>query len=127
MPFLPMSGRTDGPAVTFAPSDSGQRGAMPGYEPDIAELSARITDLSLSGSHPSLQVRAHDGMNWTVELGDRIQTQRAGLSDRLLAPGDQIKIRGHRASGFGDRRIRALRLTVAGRDYELAPEACLDA
>ncbi|AUH32906.1 hypothetical protein CUV01_05435 [Paracoccus tegillarcae] len=66
-------------------------------------------------------------MNWTVELGDRNQTQRAGLNDKVVAPGDQIQIQGQRASGFGDRRIRASRLTVAGRPFDMCPERCVEA
>lgn len=127
MLFLKNSGRNRGPAMLFAPADSGQGRAWPGYESETTQLSAHITDLALSNSHPSLQVRARDGINWTVELGDRVSLLKAGLNDRMLVPGDQIAVMGHCAHEFGDFRIRALRLTVLGRDYNLAAEACLEA
>lgn len=127
MPNLSIPGRNRGPAVVFAPVDSARGAPLPGYEAELTQLDARITDLGLSGSRPSLQVRAHDGMNWTVELGDRAKTRDAGLTDHDAAPGDPVSIRGHRATGFGDWRIRAISLTIAGRDFALMPDACLDA
>lgn len=125
MPFFLMSGRNRSPAVCFAPSDSGQGASLPGYDAELTQLDAQITDLGFSSSHPSFQARAHDGSNWTVELGDRAQISRAGLTDRQAAPGDHVTIRGHRASGFGDRSIRAVNVTIAGREFALMPETCL--
>lgn len=127
MPFSPISGRICGTARLSAPSESQRGQSWQGYDDDVTQLDATITDLGLSNSHPSIQARARDGMNWTVELGDRGQIRRAGLSDRDVAPGDKIEIQGHRASGFGDRRIKVSRLTIAGRSYEFDTDACLEA
>lgn len=122
-----LRGRNCGPARLFAPADAADSRGWPGYEAETSQLDATITDLGLTSSLPSLQVRARDGMNWTVELGNRRQTESAGLTKSSAAPGDLITITGHKATGFGDRRIRAARLTIAGRRFDLSPEACLEA
>lgn len=122
-----LRGRCCGPVILFAPADAAESRGWPGYEAETSQFDATITDLGLTSSHPSLQVRAHDGMNWTVELGNRRQAEAAGLTRTSAAPGDLVKITGHKASGFGDRRIRAIKLTIAGRSFELSPESCLEA
>lgn len=127
MKFPPISGRACGAALLFAPSETQRGASWQGYDDDLTRLDATITDLGMSNSHPSLQARARDGMNWTVELGDREQIRRAGLSDRDVAPGDKVEIQGHRASEFGDRRIKVSRLTIAGRSFEFDSDAYLEA
>lgn len=120
MPFCPMPGRHRHPFL--APADAGA-GDWSGFEDELTRLDATITDLALSGSNPSLQVRARDGLNWTVELASRDRMLNAGLSDRLPAPGDAISVIGRQSRSTGDTHIRALRLTLGGRAYELYPEA----
>ncbi|MFV0302369.1 MAG: hypothetical protein ACK5IP_16125 [Paracoccus sp. (in: a-proteobacteria)] len=120
MPHCPMPGRHRHPLL--APADSGA-GDWSGFEDDLTSLDARITDIALSGRNPSLQVRARDGLNWTIELASRDRMLGAGLTERMAAPGDTVSVVGRQSRNTSDTHIRALRLTIGGRAYELYPEA----
>lgn len=120
MPHFPMPGRHRHPC--FAPADAGG-GDWSEFENELTSLDATITDLALSGRNPSLQVRARDGLNWTVELSSRDRMLGAGLTERLAGPGDAISVIGRQSRITSDTHIKALRLTISGRAYELFPEA----
>ncbi|TRW97404.1 hypothetical protein FNJ84_07770 [Paracoccus sp. M683] len=126
MPLFPICGRMSGPSCCHQPADTGRGQTWSGFDDEVTRLDATITDLGMSSGHPTFQVRAHDGMNWTVELGQKTRADKAGLTGRSVAPGDKVLITGHQASGFGDFRFKALRLTIAGRAFELYPEACVE-
>lgn len=92
---------------------------------DLMRLDGQITDVNVTGSDPTLQVRGPDGCNWTIELADRATNARLGLTRAALLPGDKIGLVGHRLPPFAEQRIKALTLTVEGRLFDLAPEpAC---
>lgn len=91
-------------------------------EADIIRLEATVTDNYIAGSDPTLQVRARDGVNWTIELAARARNREVGLTESRALPGDPVQIVGHTLPGFGENRIKALHLTIAGVDYDLSPE-----
>ncbi len=92
------------------------------FKPTEMHLSGTITDVSIDGSDPTLQVRGPDGRNWTVELADRRRNASLGLTRAAMLPGDRAQITGRRTQRFGEQRIKALRLTVEGRSFALYPE-----
>ena len=126
MPICTLSGRNPFPLPLHAPADQAVGESWSGFENDLTRLDATITDLAIGGSQPSIQVRARDGVNWTIELAGRDRTHAAGLTDRQAAPGDTVQIVGHQSRSTSDSRIKARHLTIAGRAFELYPDACVE-
>jgi hypothetical protein len=58
---------------------------------------------------------------WTVEVGQPWRNSRAGLKDGDLAVGVEITAEGEPSADVSQRRLKAERLSIAGRDYELYP------
>lgn len=92
------------------------------FEEDATRLTATVTDSNISGSDPTLQVRARDGVNWTVELGSRVRNREAGLTPAQVMPGDRVQILGRRTHHFGEYRIKAMNLTIGDRAFDLYPD-----
>lgn len=63
---------------------------------DVTRLEATITDNYIDGSDPTLQVRAPDGVNWTIELAGHARNRSAGLTESRALPGDPVRIIGRR-------------------------------
>lgn len=110
----------------FARDDLLAQDGWSDFEDNLTRLDATITDIYISGSDPTLQVRARDGVNWTIELADRGRNRDAGLTDRAALPGDSISILGRRTHHFGENRIKAMQLTIGNKSFELYPD-CLTA
>lgn len=92
------------------------------FKPAETHLSGVITDVNIDAGDPTLQVRGPDGRNWTVELADRRRNASLGLTRAAMLPGDRIEITGRRTQHFGEQRIKALRLSVEDRSFELFPQ-----
>lgn len=112
------------PVVTafFAPDDGlSHASAMQGDE--LIRLDAIVTDNYISGSDPVLQVRAPDGVNWTIELSTGFHNRQVGLTESQALPGDVVTVVGQAMQVFGENRIKARHLTIGGRSFDLsAPE-----
>lgn len=85
------------------------------------ELTGVIRKAELGNPHGLLTVDA-DGKLWTVEVGQPWRNARAGLTDAMLRPGVTIKAIGERAAREDDLRLKAVRLVIEGRTYDLYPE-----
>lgn len=84
------------------------------------ELTRIIRDADLGNPHGILTVDV-EGEMWTVEVGQPWRNARAGLEDGDLAPGVEITVDGEPSADVSERRLKAERLTIAGRLYELYP------
>lgn len=69
-----------------------------------------------------MQVRAHDGVNWTIELASRSRNARAGLTESQALPGDQVSVVGRRTAQFGENRIKATHVTIGDKTFDLSEE-----
>lgn len=115
------------PVVTlFAAPDDGLAHASTPDGCDMVRLDAIVTDNYIDGSDPTLQVRAPDGVNWTIELSSRAQNRQAGLTESQALPGDVVTVVGQAIPAFGENRIKARHLTIGGRKFDL-PEPQLQA
>jgi hypothetical protein len=85
-------------------------------------LQGTIQGISMAPPHPTLQVRAADGQVWQVDLGNPNQTQRSGFRGDSGQVGDAITILGNRSKEAGARHMKAVRITLAGRNYDMYPE-----
>lgn len=93
------------------------------FKPHLTRLEAVVTDNYISGSDPVICVRDADGRNWTIELASRARNAETGLKDSAALPGDPIRIIGRRTRRFGEQRIKAVHLVIAGRSFDLYPGA----
>ncbi|WP_376089795.1 DUF6152 family protein [Roseomonas sp. CCTCC AB2023176] len=91
-------------------------------EGEQTTLSGTIRQVTIAPPHPVLQVQSADGAVWTVELGNPNQTSRAGFVDGVAKPGDRIVALGNRSLNQGERRLKAVRVTVNDRQFDIYPE-----
>jgi Family of unknown function (DUF6152) len=91
-------------------------------EDQQSELSGTVKSVSMAPPHPSLQVTASDGKQWLVDLANPNQTERAGFTAASAKPGDTIVVLGNRSKDKSQLWMKAVRITVAGKTYDLYPE-----
>jgi len=91
-------------------------------EEEQATLTGTVREIYIGQPHPTLRVEtAEDGV-WLVELGNPRQTQRAGFVEGSAKPGDRVTALGNRSRQAGERRMKAVRITVGERRYDIYPE-----
>ncbi len=60
--------------------------------------------------------------NWTVEIGQPWRMREAGLSDAILKAGTRLTVHGHRSARPNQRLMKAERLVIGGKSYNLYPD-----
>ena len=91
-------------------------------EDQQSELKGTVKSVSMAPPHPSLKVAASDGKEWLIDLANPNQTERSGFTAASAKPGDAIVVLGNRAKDKGQLWMKAVRITVAGKSYDLYPE-----
>jgi hypothetical protein len=91
-------------------------------EDQQSELKGTVKSVSMAPPHPSLQVTGADGKQWLIDLANPNQTERAGFTAASAKPGDAIVVLGNRAKDKAQLWMKAVRITVAGKNYDLYPE-----
>jgi len=86
------------------------------------ELRGTVKSISMAPPHPSLQVAAGDGVLWQIDLANPNQTERSGFTATSAKPGDAIVVLGNRHQDKTKMLMKAVRITVAGKTYDLYPE-----
>lgn len=84
------------------------------------ELEGVIRDIYLGYPHATLEVDA-GGEMWTVELGPPSRTESAGIREGVLETGQEVLASGHRSKDADQRVMKAERITVAGKLYDIYP------
>ncbi|MFC3166872.1 MULTISPECIES: hypothetical protein [Paracoccus] len=123
MPHLPEAGIADPRTPALDLTTTIEHTAWDEFKPHLVRLEAVVTDNYATGSDPVLCVRDRNGHNWTIELASRARNAQVGLTESAALPGDPVRIIGRRARLFGEQRIKAVHLTIAGRAFELYPGA----
>ena len=109
------------PAVIWLPTAAfGHHGWGWASEEEF-EITGRIVSVDLGNPHGELKLQVGDD-EWVVEVGQPWRNERAGLSDDLLRVGQIITVHGHRSSQPADRLLKAERVIIDGRDYNLYPD-----
>ena len=90
-------------------------------EDDTFELTGVIRSAKLGNPHGILRVDAK-GEEWTVEVGQPWRNARAGLKDSMLVKGVEITVQGNRAKDQKRKVVKAARVIIKGRTYNLYPE-----
>lgn len=94
-------------------------------EADQIKLEGRINAISFAPPHPTLEVEAQDGV-WRVELGNPNQTRRSGFVEGQAKVGDTIAVTGNRSQDPAEKRLKAVRIAVGGKTYDIYPERIRD-
>ncbi|MBB3396905.1 MULTISPECIES: DUF6152 family protein [unclassified Rhizobium] len=91
-------------------------------EGEQTELRGTIEKVTMGGPHPTLDVAtAADGV-WLVELGNPRQTERSGFVEGAAKKGDPVVVLGNRSLKADEKRMKAVRITVADKRYDIYPE-----
>ncbi len=89
-------------------------------------LQGQIARISMAPPHPVLTVQAADGGRWQVDLGNPSQTERSGFAGNTAQVGDAITVRGNRSKDAQALHMKAVRITVGGKNYDMYPERIQD-
>ena len=84
------------------------------------ELIGIIKSAKLGNPHGVLKVDA-EGELWTVEVGQPWRNERAGLKPGDLDPGVEVRIVGEPAADIKAKRMKAERIYLGKRTYNLYP------
>ena len=79
-----------------------------------------IKEIYLGNPHATLDVDV-EGEIWRVELAPPRQTERAGFTEASAKVGDEVTAIGNRSRDEAERRMKAVRLTVGGKTYDVYP------
>ena len=91
-------------------------------EEEQTELTGTIRTVSIAPPHPSLEVEtASDGV-WKIELGNPRQTERSGFVEGVAKPGDQVVALGNRSQDPKEKRMKAVRITIGEKRYDIYPD-----
>ncbi len=89
---------------------------------DQIELKGVIRDIYIGPPHPTLDVEtANDGI-WRIELANPSQTKRSGFVEGSAKKGDEIVALGNRSTDPTEKRMKAVRITVSGKTYDIYPD-----
>jgi hypothetical protein len=91
-------------------------------EAEQTELRGTVREVYVGPPHPVLRVQAADGALWTVELGNPRLTAASGFTAESARPGDAVTALGNRARDGQERRMKAVRLRVGDRSYDIYPD-----
>jgi hypothetical protein len=90
-------------------------------ETENSEITGTIKSVRLGNPHGEVTLDV-DGEEWTAEVGQPWRNERAGLTDAILATGVSMTVRGHRALDTAKKVIKAERIIIDGKTYDLYPE-----
>lgn len=85
-------------------------------------LEGVIRDIYLGQPHSTLKVEAAGGVVWSVDLAPPAATARAGFVKGVAAAGDQVVVLGNRAKDANEKRMKAVRVTVNSKNYDVYPD-----
>ncbi len=91
-------------------------------ESEQMTLQGTIKTISMAPPHPTLHVTASDGVVWQVDLGNPRQTADSGFTGDTAKPGDAITVLGNRDRDSAKPHMKAVRITLAGKNYDMYPE-----
>lgn len=91
-------------------------------EEEQSTLTGKIQSVSMSAPHPTVQVTDAAGATWQIDLGNPSQTERSGFTAESGKTGDAITVLGNRNRDRARNHMKAVRISVGGRNFDLYPE-----
>lgn len=89
-------------------------------EDGFFELEGVIAAIYYGNPHPTLDVDV-EGTIWRVELATPGATTRAGFMEDTAKVGDEVKAIGNRSREETEPRMKAVRIVVGGKTYDVYP------
>jgi hypothetical protein len=108
-------------AAGLAPAAAWAHHGWAWAEDEEFTLAGVIRGARLGNPHGELDVEAADGL-WTAEIGQPYRNERAGLTEDLLASGTEVTLEGHRSRNPDEKVMKAERVIIAGKLYDLYPD-----
>ena len=87
-----------------------------------SELQGTIQEISMAPPHPTLRVADSVGQVWQVDLGNPRQTANSGFTAESAKPGDAVVVLGNRHKDETKMHMKAVRITIEGKNYDMYPE-----
>ena len=84
------------------------------------ELEGIIKEIYIGNPHATLDVDV-EGEIWRVELAPPSATMRAGFTEDAAKVGDEVTAIGNRSRDETEKRMKAVRVTVNGKTYDVYP------
>jgi hypothetical protein len=91
-------------------------------EADQIELTGTVKKVVIAPPHPTVDLTATDGVDWHIELGNPRQTERSGFNANSAKPGDTVTVLGNRSQDPDEKRLKAVKVTVGEKVYEIYPD-----
>ncbi|WP_150910364.1 DUF6152 family protein [Marinobacter halotolerans] len=85
------------------------------------EITGTVESVRLGNPHGEVTISV-DGQAWVVEVGQPWRNDRVGLSREMLSQGREITVHGHRSAREGERLVKAERVVIDGKNYDLYPD-----
>lgn len=104
-------------AVTAAYAHHGWSWTQDGF----FELRGKITAVYIGNPHATLDVDA-DGEVWRVDLAPPSRTMAAGFTEEVAKVGDEVTAIGHRSRDETEKWMKAARVIVNGKAYDVYPD-----
>ncbi|MGE0282802.1 MAG: DUF6152 family protein [Rhizobiaceae bacterium] len=84
------------------------------------ELKGKILAVYVGNPHATLDVDV-EGEKWRVELAPPGPTMSAGFTEDVAKPGDEVTAIGNRSQDENEKRMKAVRVIVGGKTYDVYP------
>ena len=84
------------------------------------ELEGIIKEIYIGNPHATLDVDV-EGEIWRVELAPPSATMRAGFTEDVAKIGDEVTALGNRSRDETEKRMKAVRVIVNGKTYDVYP------
>lgn len=91
-------------------------------EDEQSTLTGKVQSVSMNAPHPTVQVSDASGATWQIDLGNPNQTERSGFTAESAKAGDSITVLGNRNRDKERNHMKAVRITIAGKNFDLYPE-----
>ena len=91
-------------------------------QPAQTEMTGQIVDIYIGPPHPRLQIRTANDGQWQIDLGNPRQTSDSGFVEGVTKVGDTVLVRGHRSANGTEKLMKAVRLTINGKQYLIYPD-----
>ncbi len=85
------------------------------------QLAGTVRNVRHGNPHGEMRLATRSG-EWAVEIGQPWRNARAGLTRQVLRPGTRLLVHGHRSARRGERLMKAERVVIAGKSYNLYPD-----
>src|SRR5215471_13969209 len=86
------------------------------------EISGTVEQaVSLAGPHATMKIKS-EGQVWDLTLAPPARTQAAGLTEKSIPVGAQVKVHGHRNMDPKRFEIKTERVTYNGKTFNVYPD-----